>query len=240
MAVQQESCCTAISVCVGKKFMPRKSASVRREEILAATVEEIESTGLRTLRVADVAARLKLSPSLVIYHFVTKEALVAAAFAHAGENDLYRARRLAAARKPATERLRSVVQWYMPTGSTRSWKIWIDGWSAGLFDEGVKSTFSALDREWKAILAGLIAEGAEAEEFRFSHAEETADAADARDAADSSSAADSSFNAVAEGCATRILAYLDGLAVQLIFNPESVSPEALSDWVDTFVARELD
>lgn len=205
--------------------MPRKSASVRREEILAATVEEIESTGLRTLRVADVAARLKLSPSLVIYHFVTKEALVAAAFAHAGENDLYRARRLAAARKPATERLRDVVQWYMPTGSTRSWKIWIDGWSAGLFDDGVKATFSALDREWKAILAGLIVEGAEAEEFRFSRARE---------------AAGSTIEESAEGCATRILAYLDGLAVQLIFNPDSVSPEALNGWVEAFVARELD
>lgn len=205
--------------------MPRKSASVRREEILAATVEEIESTGLRTLRVADVAARLELSPSLVIYHFVTKEALVSAAFAHAGENDLYRARRLAATRKPAAERLRDVVQWYMPTGSTRSWKIWIDGWSAGLFDEGVKSTFSALDREWKTILAGLIVDGAEAEEFRFSHARETPE---------------TKVEEAAEDCATRILAYLDGLAVQLIFNPESVSPKTLSGWVEAFVARELD
>ncbi|GAA1561753.1 MULTISPECIES: TetR family transcriptional regulator C-terminal domain-containing protein [Brevibacterium] len=209
--------------------MPRKSASVRREEILAATVEEIESTGLRTLRVADVAARLGLSPSLVIYHFVTKEALVAAAFAHAGENDLYRARRLAAARKSARERLSDVVRWYMPTGSTRSWKIWIDGWSAGLFDDGVRSTFAALDREWKTILAGLIVAGFEAEEFRCSETgEPVAETADATAAE------------VAEGSATRILAYLDGLAVQLIFNPESVSPATLADWVDAFVASELD
>lgn len=217
--------------------MPRKSASVRREEILAATVEEIESTGLRTLRVADVAARLDLSPSLVIYHFVTKEALVAAAFAHAGENDLYRARRLAAARKPAAQRLRDVVRWYTPTGSTRSWKIWIDGWSAGLFDDGVKSTFSALDREWKTILAGLIVEGAEAEEFRFSHAREPAEGT-AEGTAERS--ADTTVEEAAEDSATRILAYLDGLAVQLIFNPESVSAQALSGWVEAFVARELD
>lgn len=213
--------------------MSRKSASVRREEILAATVEEIESTGLRTLRVADVAARLGLSPSLVIYHFVTKESLVAAAFAHAGENDLYRARRLAAARKSARERLRDVVQWYMPTGSTRSWKIWIDGWSAGLFDDGVRSTFSALDREWKTILSGLIVDGVEAEEFRFGHAREAMEAS-----AEESTGA--TVAEMADDCATRILAYLDGLAVQLIFNPDSVSPATLSGWVDAFVARELD
>lgn len=205
--------------------MSRKSASVRREEILAATVLEIESTGLRTLRVADVADRLGLSPSLVIYHFVTKEALVAAAFAHAGENDLYRARRLAATRKPARERLRDVIGWYMPAGSTRSWKIWIDGWSAGLFDAEVRSTFAALDREWKTILAGLIVAGVEAGEFRCHSAEEKAA---------------TGIAAAAEDCATRILAYLDGLAVQLIFNPDSVSTTTLSHWVESFVARELE
>ncbi|WP_226830981.1 MULTISPECIES: TetR/AcrR family transcriptional regulator [unclassified Brevibacterium] len=194
--------------------MPRKSASVRREEILAATIEEIETTGLRALRVADVADRLGLSPSLVIYHFVTKEALVAAAFAQAGENDLYRARRLAAGRKPALERLREVIGWYMPTGSTRSWKIWIDGWSAGLFDPDVRSTFATLDQAWKMILAGLIVEGIDAEEIRN--------------------------DVVGEEAATRILAYLDGLAVQLIFNPDSVSPATLSAWVEAFVAGELD
>ena len=41
--------------------------------------------------------------------------------------------------------LSDVVRWYMPSGSTRSWKIWIDGWSAGLFDDEVRSTFAALD-----------------------------------------------------------------------------------------------
>ena len=76
--------------------MARKSAAVRREEILAATVEEIEATGLRALRVSDVAARLGLSASLVIYHFETKEALVAEAFDFAGRQDIDRARELAA------------------------------------------------------------------------------------------------------------------------------------------------
>ncbi|HJA61894.1 MAG TPA: TetR family transcriptional regulator, partial [Candidatus Brevibacterium intestinavium] len=133
--------------------MARKSAEVRREEILAATVEEIEATGLRTLRVADVADRLGLSASLVIYHFATKEALVAAAFDHAGRSDLEHARELAAGSGSARQRLRAVIGWYMPAGSTRSWKIWIDGWSAGLFDDDLKATFSALDQEWKTVLA---------------------------------------------------------------------------------------
>ena len=216
--------------------MSRKSASERRGEILAATIEEIEATGLRTLRVADVAARLGLSPSLVIYHFVTKEALVAAAFAHAGENDLCRARRLAASRKPARERLRDVVGWYMPSGSTRSWKIWIDGWSAGLFDEELRSTFTNLDREWKAILAGLIVEGVEGVDGGANGeasvaVDEVVDSAREAIEADAESAA--------ESAATRILAYLDGLAIQALINPEAVSRSVLNGWVDDFLANEL-
>ncbi len=195
--------------------MSRKRASVRREEILAATIEEIEATGLRTLRVADVAKRLGLSPSLVIYHFVTKEALVAAAFAHAGENDLYRARRIAATGRPAREKLDEVIAWYMPTGSTRSWKIWIDGWSAGLFDTELKATFAALDKEWKAILASLIEAGRDAGEF--------------------APGADS-----AQTIATRILAYLDGLAIQAMFHPGDVSRQVMGEWAGAFVARELE
>lgn len=195
--------------------MSRKRASVRREEILAATIEEIESSGLRTLRVADVAKRLGLSPSLVIYHFVTKEALVAAAFAHAGENDLYRARRIAATGRSAREKLDEVIAWYMPTGSTRSWKIWIDGWSAGLFDAELRATFAALDKEWKAILASLIDAGREAGEF--------------------TQGADS-----AQTIATRILAYLDGLAIQAMFHTDAVTRELMIEWVSAFVAHELE
>jgi AcrR family transcriptional regulator len=194
--------------------MARKSAEVRREEILAATVEEIEATGLRTLRVADVADRLSLSASLVIYHFATKEALVAAAFDHAGRSDLEHARELAAGSGSARQRLREVIGWYMPAGSTRSWKIWIDGWSAGLFDDDLKATFSALDQEWKTVLADLIVEDLEAGEATARSAE-------------------------AGACATRILAYLDGLAVQLLFNPETVGPEQLAAWVDDFLTNEL-
>ncbi|WP_152348251.1 TetR/AcrR family transcriptional regulator [Brevibacterium sp. CFH 10365] len=212
--------------------MSRKSAAVRREEILAATVEEIESSGLRTLRVSDVAARLSLSASLVIYHFETKEALVAEAFDFAGRQDIDHARELAAdghaagdaastgrsASAPgsaaARQRLREVIGWYMPSGSSRSWKIWIDGWAAGLFDAGLKSTFAGLDQEWKAILVGLMDEAIAAGEC-------------------------SAPEGGTEACATRILAFLDGLAIQVVVNPAAVDADVLATWVDDFLAHEL-
>lgn len=194
--------------------MARKSAAVRREEILAATVEEIEATGLRALRVSDVAARLGLSASLVIYHFETKEALVAEAFGFAGRQDIDRARQLATGTASALQRLRDVVGWYLPRGSSRSWKIWIDAWSAGLFDAGLRATFAALDREWKSILVRLMDEAIAAGECTAPE------------------------GGTASG-ATRVLAFLDGLAIQVMVNSESVDTDALNTWVDDFLTREL-
>ncbi|SDS45062.1 regulatory protein, tetR family [Brevibacterium siliguriense] len=214
--------------------MARKSAAVRREEILAATVEEIEATGLRALRVSDVAARLGLSASLVIYHFETKEALVAEAFDYAGRQDIDHARQLAAGTEAqgdgdadpragvasarrgssALGQLRDVVGWYLPSGSSRSWKIWIDAWSAGLFDAGLRSTFAALDQEWKSILVRLMDEAIAGGEC-------------------------SAPTGGTEACATRVLAFLDGLAIQVMVNPAAVDTAVLTTWVDDFLSREL-
>ena len=68
----------------------RRGVEVRREEILAATTELLDRIGLAATRVADVAEALGVSPALVFYHFGTKDALVAEAFAHAVERDLSR------------------------------------------------------------------------------------------------------------------------------------------------------
>ncbi|WP_166972652.1 TetR/AcrR family transcriptional regulator [Brevibacterium atlanticum] len=194
--------------------MARKNAAARREEILAATVEEIEAAGLRTLRVSDVAARLGLSASLIIYHFETKEALVTEAFDHAGRQDIDRARELSSGSGPVRERLRAVVGWYLPTGTSRSWKIWIDGWSAGLFDDSLKATFAGLDREWKSILVRLMEEAIAAGEC-------------------------TAPTGGTDASATRILAFLDGLAIQMMVNPEAVDAGQLRAWVADFLTHEL-
>lgn len=188
--------------------MGRKRAEVRREEILAATIDEIEATGLRALRVADVARRLDLSASLVIYHFATKEALVTEAFAFAGENDLDRARAIAAADRPAGELLDDLLAWYLPSGSTRSWTIWMDAWSAALFDEEIRATLARLDRAWQTVFAEVVRAGAGTGEFTVAPGD------------------------IAEAV-TKILAYLDGLSVRLMTS-ETDSRALMLDWVRDF------
>lgn len=87
---------------------------------------------MAAVRIADVASALGVSNALVLYHFSTKEKLVAAAFTYAAEDDLARLRKLLGRRTSALRRLRSAVRWYAPTGQAKGWRLWIEGWAVAL------------------------------------------------------------------------------------------------------------
>lgn len=190
----------------------RLSVAERREELLRAAVEQIEARGVAAVRIADVASALGVSNALVLYHFSTKEKLVAAAFAHAAEDDLTQLRKLLGRRTTALRRLRSAVRWYAPTGQAKGWRLWIEGWAAALREPALREVTQDLDRRWKAALAEVVAEGVAAGEF---HCPDPA------------------------GTALRLTALLDGLAVQLTSYPGAVPRARAQEWVDEALAREL-
>ncbi|MFJ8538253.1 TetR/AcrR family transcriptional regulator [Streptomyces sp. NPDC093591] len=190
----------------------RLSVAERREELLRAAVEQIEARGVSAVRIADVASALGVSNALVLYHFATKEKLVAAAFAHAAEGDLAHLRRLLGRRTTALRRLRSAVRWYAPTGQAKGWRLWIEGWAAALREPALQEVTRDLDRQWKAAIAEVIAQGVAADEFRCPDP---------------------------TGTALRLTALLDGLAVQLTSYPGAVSRARAQEWVDEALAREL-
>ncbi len=190
----------------------RLSVAERREELLRAAVEQIEARGVSAVRIADVASALGVSNALVLYHFATKEKLVAAAFAHAAEGDLARLRRLLGRRTTALRRLRAAVRWYAPTGQAKGWRLWIEGWAAALREPALQEVTRDLDRQWKAALAEVIEQGVAADEFRCPDP---------------------------TGTALRLTALLDGLAVQLTSYPGAVSRARAQQWADEALAREL-
>ncbi|MCS0638036.1 TetR/AcrR family transcriptional regulator [Streptomyces sp. LP05-1] len=190
----------------------RLSVAERRAELLRAAVTQIEERGVAAVRIADVASALGVSNALVLYHFATKEKLVAAAFGYAAEGDLVRLRAVLARRTSAERRLRAAVRWYAPTGQAKGWRLWIDGWAAALRDPVLRAVVRDLDRRWKAALAEVIAEGAAAGEFRC---------------ADPLAAA------------WRLTAFLDGLAVQMTAHPGSLSRATMLAWADEALDREL-
>ncbi|WP_130437597.1 TetR/AcrR family transcriptional regulator [Streptomyces sp. BK239] len=190
----------------------RLSVAERREELLRAAIEQIEARGVAAVRIADVAASLGVSNALVLYHFETKEKLVAAAFAHAAQDDLARLRKLLGRRTKALVRLRSAVRWYAPTGQAKGWRLWIEGWAVSLREPALREVARDLDRQWKAALAEVIAEGVAAGEFRCPDP---------------------------AGTALRLTALLDGLAVQLTSYRGGVSRAKAHDWVEETLTREL-
>jgi AcrR family transcriptional regulator len=190
----------------------RLSVAERQEELLRAAVEQIQARGVASLRIADVASALGVSNALVLYHFSTKEKLVAAAFAYAAEGDLTHLRKLLGRRTSAVRRLRAAVRWYAPTGQAKGWRLWIEGWAAALREPALREVARDLDQQWKAELTAVIAEGAAAGEFPC------------EDPASS---------------AWRLTALLDGLAVQMTSYAGSLSRAAMLEWTDEALAREL-
>jgi len=186
---------------------------VRREEILAAAVREITERGVAATRVADVARALSVSPALVFYHFKTKDQLLAEAFEYAARRDLVRLDEVLARPEPARDRLRAVLKLYQPAATASpSWTLWVDAWAAALRSADLRRASQRLDQRWKDGLAGLIAEGVAAGEFRCPDP---------------------------LGTALRLTALLDGLAVQLTSYPGAVSRARAQEWVDEALAREL-
>ncbi|WP_205574458.1 TetR/AcrR family transcriptional regulator [Streptomyces sp. CC0208] len=190
----------------------RLTVAERREELLRAAIEQIEARGVAAVRIADVASALGVSNALVLYHFSTKEKLVAAAFTYAAEEDLARLRKLLGRRTSALRRLRSAVRWYAPTGQAKGWRLWIEGWAVALREPALQEVTRDLDRRWKAALTEVIAEGVAAGEFRCPEPEATA---------------------------LRLTALLDGLAVQLTSYAGAVARSRAQEWVDEALAREL-
>ncbi|GGX43459.1 transcriptional regulator [Streptomyces fructofermentans] len=190
----------------------RLSVAERREDLLRAAIQQIQERGVAAVRISDVAATLGVSNALVLYHFSTKEKLVAAAFTYAAEDDLAHLRKLLGRRTTALRRLRAAVRWYAPTGQAKGWRLWIEGWAVALREPALRDVTGDLDRRWKAAIAEVVAEGVAAGEF---------------------SCADPA------GAALRLTALLDGLAVQMTAYPGAVSRARTQEWVDDALAREL-
>jgi AcrR family transcriptional regulator len=191
--------------------MGRRKVEVRREEILVATIAEIERSGMSALRVSDIASSLGVSSGLVFYHFETKDALLVEALEYAVLRDADRLDQALAQAGEPIERLRRVLTSYGPTGAAHGWTLWIEAWSTSLREPTISASLRKLDRRWRNALEQVIVDGVATGDFTC---------------ADPKSAV------------ARIGALLDGLSVaSLIYR--SVSRRQLQTWVRDSTAHEL-
>jgi AcrR family transcriptional regulator len=190
----------------------RRSAEVRLDALLRTAIDVIVERGLANTRTADVAAAAGVSQALVFYHFASKDQLLAQAFAYAAEQDLARLDAVLAGPGTPREKFRKLVKIYAPVARSKSWAIWIDGWSQALRQPEFEKLSRKLDLRWKEVLTELITAGV----------------------------ADGSFTCPdPTGAAWRILCLIDGIAVQMTVHPKVVSKTAVGEWIDLAAAREV-
>jgi len=189
----------------------RRKVELRRDEILASTTETVDRIGLEATRVTDVAKALDVSPALVFYHFGTKDALVAEAFAYAVERDLARLDKATAAGADPLDKLRRALRSYGPTGAAKGWRIWIDAWALAQREPGIRKVLRRMEERWCEVLRGIIDEGA----------------------------ADGAFTCPdPDATVARVSALIDGLCVAALVY-RTISRAQLRVWVAETVAREL-
>ena len=159
-----------------------------------------------------MAAAAGVSQALVFYHFDTKDRLLAKAFAYAAEHDLARLEKVLVSASTPIEKLRSILKIYAPTGTSKGWAMWIDGWAESMRVPELEAVSRRLDLRWKQGVTDVIEAGVK----------------------------DGSFACTDPvGAAWRLIALIDGLAVQVTVHDKVISRRQLAEWVRIAAAREL-
>lgn len=193
-------------------LVTRRSAELRLDALLRTACDVIVARGMCNTRTADVAQAAGVSQALVFYHFATKERLLAQAFDYAAKQDLARLDAVLRSSAAPLDKLKKILKLYAPTGRSKSWAMWIDGWSESLRTPELEKVSRRLDLRWKKALSEVIAAGVE----------------------------DGSFKCEDPiGAAWRINALIDGLAVQVTVHDRVISRRQLTEWVRLSTAREL-
>lgn len=190
----------------------RRSAEVRLDTLLRVACDVVLERGLPNTRTSDVAAAAGVSQALVFYHFETKDKLLARAFAYAAERDLARLDTISRSSAKPLDKLRKILKMYAPTGNSKAWAMWIDGWAESMRAPELESVSRRLDLRWKEALSDVIAAGV----------------------ADGTFTCDDSY-----GAAWRLIALIDGLAVQVTVHDRVISRRQLADWVRIAASNEL-
>lgn len=190
----------------------RRSVDVRLDEILRTACDVIAERGLGNTRTADVARAAGVSQALMFYHFESKDRLLAQAFAWAADQERSRLEAILDDSGPPLQKLRKLLRWYAPSGSTRSWPMWIDYWAESMRSPELEKVSRRLDLRWKEVLAEVITLGVKDGDF---------------DCDDPT------------GAAWRLIALIDGLAVQATVHQRAVTKKQMLDWVRTAAAHEL-
>jgi AcrR family transcriptional regulator len=188
---------------------------VRREQIVRATIRCLAREGYTRLTMKKVAREAGVSQGILHYYFADKRAMLAATL-EAVTRDLDR--RVAAAQsrtgRDSRARLRALVRACLEVAVSRPefWVVFVEFWGEMLHDRRLRDLNTAVYSRTRRLIGRLIAEGVRAGRFR---------SVDPRRA-----------SAV-------VLGLIDGLSLQLTFDPEAFSVAEAARFCDDALGRYL-
>src|SRR5262245_17551259 len=139
--------------------MPRTTGEARRAQILAASGDLVRERGFTTTRLADVAGQLGLSAPLIVYHFGTKDELMAATLAAEVSAELTRVDRIVSSTAGPPAKIERILRMSLGPSSVSDWGLWIDAWGEGLRSPVMSRLLAELDERWQQAIGAVVGEG---------------------------------------------------------------------------------
>ena len=191
---------------------------VRREQIVRATIRCLARDGYTRLTMKKVAREAGVSQGILHYYFADKRAMLAATL-DAVTRDLDRRVGAAQSRtgRDPRARLRALVRACLDVAVRRPevWVVFLEFWGEMLHDRRLRELNTAVYSRTRRLIARLIADGARAGRFR-------------------------PIDPVR--AASVVLGLVDGLSLQLTFDPEAFSvaeaARSCDDALGRYLARE--
>lgn len=184
----------------------------RREQILRSASRTIAQRGIKSLRIADVAADAGVSPGIIHYYFTNKQTLTRAAFERNFEHSLARRADILNSTDDAPQKLRAIVDAYLPSGdeTVEAWHVWAELWVEGLHDLDLQKLNEGAYGEWRGIISMIIRAGQSAGQIAPGDPIEIAN---------------------------MLVALLDGLALQVLVGSRAMNLERMRRTCHSFIER---
>ena len=141
----------------------------RREAILVAAAQVISRSGVRGLRVEQVAAEAKVSPPLLYYHFASRQGLIRAALERASERAPSAALRQAPAKGEtgyAALRTALLAELDEDREVRDNAVVWGEVSASAVFDPELRDDVRRVSATWSAEVAGAVQRGIEDSSIR--------------------------------------------------------------------------
>jgi AcrR family transcriptional regulator len=186
----------------------QKNGKGRHQEILEAAARVITARGLAETRISDIAERCGVSPGLILYYFESKDRLLVEALTSANDQFYLRLSREMRRMDSAKQQLERLVELSVPGllpeyERLDEWALWIEIWVRALRDPKLAQEREVLDRRWRQSIADIIRHGRSTGEFP-----------DGEDA---------------DQLGLELGAMIDGLAIQVLMNDTTFSPQRMYD-----------